>query len=364
MEIHEILNKTYLDNTLQTWFLTFGIAIVVALVLNVVIKKLIKLFKELALKTHNDIDDLIAELLEKTSFVLLIVFSLIVSTLFLNVTDELAKIRLNIIIIALILQFGFWASGFVNYFVKRKISGLEFKAGATITQIKSVGFVIKVVLWIAVVLIIIDNFGFDITTLIAGLGIGGIAIALAVQNVLGDLIASLSIILDRPFEIGDFIIVDDLMGDVEDIGLKTTRVRSLSGEQLIFSNNDLLQSRIKNYKRMNERRVLFNIGLTYDTPVEKLKKVPEIIQDVIDNISKARFDRAFFKEYGDFSLNFEIVYYVSSSDYSEYAIVQQDINLGLLQRFIDEKIDFAYPTQTLFMNKLYEQNGKEGEKSE
>ena len=363
MEIQELLNKTYLDNTVQAWVLSFGIAIIVALILNIVIKRLIKLFKKLADKTRNDIDDLIAELLEKTSFILLIVFSLILSTLFLNITDEIGKVRQNIIIIALIVQLGLWASGFVNYFVDKRIGRLEFKTGATITQVKSIGFLVKVILWIAVVLLIIDNLGFDITTLIAGLGIGGIAIALAVQNVLGDLIASLSIILDRPFEVGDFIIVDDLMGDVEDIGLKTTRVRSISGEQLIFSNNDLLQSRIKNYKRMNERRILFSLGVTYETSAEKLKKIPSLVEEVINGVSKARFDRAFFKDYGDFSLNYEIVYYVLSSDYSDFAVVQQNINLGIFEKFSEEKIDFAYPTQTLFMNNARLDNKDEGEKN-
>ncbi len=173
-------------------------------------------------------------------------------------------------------------------------------------------------------LLALDNLGVDVTALVAGLGVGGIAVALAVQSILGDLFASLSIVLDKPFVIGDFIIVGDLLGTVENVGIKTTRVRSLSGEQLIFSNADLLNSRIRNYGRMYERRVVFTVGVTYDTPRHKLE---------------------------DFSLDFETVYYVQDPAYNLYMDIQQAINLELYQRFADEGIEFAYPTQTLFLAK-------------
>jgi len=200
-----------------------------------------------------------------------------------------------------------------------------------------------------ILLLALDNMGVDITALIAGLGIGGIAVALALQNVLGDLFASLSIVLDKPFVIGDFIIVDDLLGTVERIGLKTTRVRSLYGEQLVFSNSDLLNSRIRNYKRMFERRILFSIGVTYQTPHEKLATIPGIIREVIESQEQVRFDRAHFKEYGDSALKFEIVYYVLVPDYNTHMDIQQAINLAIVRRFEEEKIEFAFPTQTLYL---------------
>jgi small-conductance mechanosensitive channel len=174
-------------------------------------------------------------------------------------------------------------------------------------------------------------------------------VALAVQNILGDLFASLSIVLDKPFVIGDFLIIGDLMGSVEHVGLKTTRVRSLSGEQLIFSNADLLKSRIRNYGRMYERRVVFRIGVTYETPRAKLKSIPGIIREVIEGRDNARFDRSHFMEYADYSLNFETVYYVLSPDYNVYMDIQQDIYFQLHERLEQEEIEFAYPTQKLFL---------------
>jgi small-conductance mechanosensitive channel len=214
-----------------------------------------------------------------------------------------------------------------------------------------VSWVGRVVLWAVVMLLVLDNLGIDITALVAGLGIGGIAVALAVQNILGDLFASLSIVLDKPFVVGDFLVVDDCLGSVEYVGLKTTRLRSLSGEQLVISNADLLKSRLRNYGRMYERRVLFALGVTYQTPREKLEKIPGIIKEAVDGQEKVRFDRAHFKAYGDFALNFETVYYVLDPDYARYMDIQQAVNLKIHEAFESEAIEFAYPTQTLFLER-------------
>jgi small-conductance mechanosensitive channel len=181
--------------------------------------------------------------------------------------------------------------------------------------------------------------------------VGGIAVALAAQNILGDLFSSMSIVLDKPFVLGDFIIVGDLMGTVEKIGLKTTRIKSLSGEQLVFSNSDLLNSRIRNFKRMQERRAVFSIGVTYETPYEKLQTIPATIREVIESQELARFDRAHFASYGDFALVFEIVYYMKRPEYDLYMDTQQAINLELFRRFAESGIAFAYPTQTVHLNK-------------
>jgi len=212
------------------------------------------------------------------------------------------------------------------------------------------GFVSKVTLWTIVVLLALDNFPkVEVDTLIASLGIGGVAVALAVQNILGDLFASLSIVLDKPFILGDFITVEDYRGTVVHIGLKSTRLRSLTGEQLIFSNSDLLNSRIRNYKRMEERRVVFTISVTYQTSYEKLVTIPTIIQEIIEAQSQTSFDRVHFKEYGEFALNFEVVYYMLISNYDTFMDAQQAINLALFKRFAEESIAFAYPTQTVLV---------------
>jgi small-conductance mechanosensitive channel len=232
----------------------------------------------------------------------------------------------------------------------RREQQLEEDAGA-VAALDIVGFLVRVSVWAIVFLLALDNLGINITALVAGLGVGGIAVALAAQNIISDLFASLSIVLDRPFVLGDFLVIDDYYGNVEKVGLKTTRVRSLSGEQLVFSNNDLLNSRIRNYGQMVERRIVFEIGVVYDTPHEKLEQIPKIIEDIVIKQELARFDRAHFHQYGAYSLNFEIVYYVESSDYKLYMDIQQAVNLQIFRSFADAGIEFAYPTQTLFVNR-------------
>jgi len=176
-------------------------------------------------------------------------------------------------------------------------------------------------------------------------------VALAVQNILSDLLASLSIVLDKPFMVGDYVVVDTLSGTVQHIGLKTTRIRSLSGEQLIFSNNDLLKSRIRNYKRMDERRIVFGFGVIYQTPVEKLMLIKNQVAEIIEKQEHARLDRVHFKEYGDSSLNFEVVYFVDSPEYVLYMDIQENINLAIFRRFAEEGIEFAYPTRTIYVQR-------------
>jgi small-conductance mechanosensitive channel len=211
---------------------------------------------------------------------------------------------------------------------------------------------IRVVVWGLATVVLLDNLGFRINTVIAGLGIGGIAVALAAQNILGDLFAYFTIMFDRPFEIGDFLIVGEYMGVVNHLGVKTTRIGSLGGEQIIMSNKDLTDSRVRNYKRMEKRRVLFRLGVTYQTPYEKLKEIPGTIRGIIEGTEETVFDRAHFSSYGDFSLVFEVVYYVTDRDYTKYMNIQEQINFRIHEEFERQKIEFAYPTQTLYLNKV------------
>lgn len=207
------------------------------------------------------------------------------------------------------------------------------------------------VLYCGLLLVVLQNLNVDVTALVTGLGIGGVAVALAMQNILGDLFGSLSITLDKPFVVGDFIVAGDDMGTIERIGVKTTRVRALSGEQLVFSNSDLLKSRIHNYKRMQERRVVFRVSATYETTPELLERVPGLIRRAIERLKgKTRFDRAHFFRFGDSSMDFEACYYVLSADYNTYMDVQQAILLDIARAFAAEGIAMPYPTQTLFMH--------------
>ncbi|MGP1680746.1 MAG: mechanosensitive ion channel family protein [Giesbergeria sp.] len=196
-------------------------------------------------------------------------------------------------------------------------------------------------------MLLLDNLGFDVNALVAGLGIGGIAIGLALQNILGDLFASLSIVLDKPFQVGDFVVIDDFSGTVENIGLKTTRLRSLSGEVLVFSNGDLTKSRLRNYKLMKERRIPFTFGIAFSATPEQLEQLPGAVKRVVDAQEQARFDRTHFTGFSGASLDFEVVYWMRTPDYSAYRDVQQAINLGMMREFASIGVEFAVSTRTV-----------------
>jgi small-conductance mechanosensitive channel len=252
--------------------------------------------------------------------------------------------------IGLVLQLGLWGTAALTTFLTLRRARQLAADPSTVAAMDLVGFLLRLVLWAAVLLVLLDNLGVNVTTLIAGLGVGGIAVALAAQNVLGDLFSSLAIVLDKPFVVGDFIVVGEFMGSVEHVGLKTTRLRSLSGEQVVFSNTDLLNSRVRNHGRMFERRVLNSIGVTYQTPAPKLAQIPATIREIVEGQQKVRFDRAHFRAFGDSALQFEFVYYVLTPDYNFHMDVQQRINLTLFERFAAEGIEFAYPTQTVLVS--------------
>jgi small-conductance mechanosensitive channel len=209
--------------------------------------------------------------------------------------------------------------------------------------------VMNLVIWVIGLLFLLDNLGFQISTIVAGLGISGIAVALAAQALLGDLFSYFVIFLDRPFEIGDFVIFGDILGTIEKIGVKTTRIRSLGGEEIIVSNADLTSSRVRNYKRMQERRIVFGFGVLYQTEPEQLRAIPGVVREVVEAQENVRFDRAHFKAFGNSSLDFEVVYYVLSPDYTVYMNIQQEINLALVDAFAARGIGFAYPTQTIYV---------------
>lgn len=311
----------------------------------------LRYLERVASSTETVIDDFLIDVLSATRVLLAAAIGLYLGSHFLTLPAGLEKWVDRIFVIALILQLGFWASRGLIFWLRNHFSrGEEIDQGARTMTLSLLSFLGRVVVWVLVLLSMLDNLGINVTALVASLGIGGIAIALAAQNILGDLFASLTIAIDKPFVIGDFIILGNEMGTVEHVGLKTTRLRSLSGEQIIMSNNDLLQSRIHNYKRMAERRALFAIGVTYDTPAEKLELIPKLIEQAVTAQAEARFDRAHFKSFGAYSLDFETVYYVLKPDYNTYMNVQQAINLQLVRGFAEHNIEFAFPTQTLHLN--------------
>jgi small-conductance mechanosensitive channel len=343
------LDAEYYGNTVEAWLIAAGITVAAWLILFAVRAAAVSAVKRLTSKTAFAWDDVLAAVIPRTHGLFLLTLAFLAGSRPLTLTENADTLLRNVIVIVGIIQIGRWASAAVTFVVGKQRELRQKDDPASVTTIGALGLLVRVIIWILVGLLILANAGVEIGPLIAGLGVGGIAIALAVQTVLKDLLASLSIMLDKPFVVGDFLIIGDLMGSVEHIGLKTTRIRSLSGEQLVFSNNDLLASRIRNFGRMKERRVVFKLGVTYDTTRDKLGKIPGLIKTAIESQEKTRFDRSHFNEYGNFSLNIETVYYVAVPDYVTYADIQQAVNLRINEEFEKEGIEFAYPTQTILL---------------
>jgi small-conductance mechanosensitive channel len=362
--IRELLDFRFMENTGEQWLLAAGIAVVFYVVFFIIKPVVRARLSRLAKRTETHWDDAVLDLLANTKSLALLIFALFFGSLALTLTDKVRTIILSVTLIALIVQGGLWASQLLHYWLKRSMEKRRKEDPGSVAALNVSSWVARLIIWSIVLLLILDNLGINITALVAGLGVGGIAVALAVQNILGDLFASLSIVLDKPFAVGDFIIIDDYLGSVENVGLKTTRLRSLSGEQLVMSNADLLSSRIRNYGRMYERRIVFNLGVTYQTPREKLKKIPGIIREAVESQEKTRFDRSHFKAYGDFSLDFETVYYVLEPDYNVYMDIQQSVNLAIHERFEQETIEFAYPTQTVYVERVGVSAVGDGEKTD
>lgn len=291
--------------------------------------------------------EMLAETVRATSLPLLLPVALYAGASALDLPARLDRFVQLAAVVALLLQAGLWTNRWLAHWVARKVELSREREPREATALGLIGFAGRIAVWSLVLLLALAQLGFDITALIAGLGIGGVAVALAVQNILGDLFASLSIVLDKPFEVGDFIVVDDLRGTIERVGIKSTRVRSLDGELLVFANADLLKSRIRNFQRMRERRIQFTIGVVYQTSMGKVRDIPRMLREIVERTEKTRFERAHFKEYGDSALVFETVYYVLAPDYNTYMNVQQEINLAIMERFGRERIEFAYPTRTL-----------------
>lgn len=332
------MDFTFLDNTFERWAIAIAVTLGATLAMHWLRTLALHRMTALSQRTPTMADDLVARMLHKTYLVLLLAMAVHLGALALDLTDKQRLVTSRISITALILQLAIWGDTLLRAWRDYNRAGDGRKASRTI-----VCFLLRLTLWVIAFLMVLDNFGFNITALVASLGIGGIAVALAVQNILGDLFASLSIMLDKPFEIGDFIIVGDVLGSVEHIGLKTTRLRGLGGEQVIFSNGDLLKSRIHNHKRMESRRVAFVLRVAYGASEQQLARVPELVREVVTAQPDVVFERAHFFNFAEWSLNFEVVYHFQSPDYIAHMDAQQAILLEIYRRFEREQIRFAHP---------------------
>jgi small-conductance mechanosensitive channel len=351
MNYRDWINYEVFGNSLLLWAIAAGIFVVAALVFAIARRVIARSLTRLS---HNDDTSKLtvaAHVVRRTRGWFILIFALFLASRPLTLPETVSTIWTQIVVIALLIQLGRWVvSGIGESITIRREEKFSEDPGS-IAALDMMNFIMRVAVWSLVFLLALDNLGVNITALVAGMGVGGIAVALAAQNIIGDLFSSLSIVLDKPFIVGDFLIIGDFLGSVEKVGLKTTRIRSLSGEQLIFSNTDLLNSRIRNYGRLFERRIVFSIGVTYQTPAEHLKEIPALIKAAIEAEDDTRFDRSHFQKYGDFALNFETVYYVLSPDYARYMDIQQAVNLKIYEDFAERGIEFAYPTQTLYLNR-------------
>ena len=344
-----VVDVIFYGNTVREYLIAFGISAAVIVLVALIRALTAKRFQR-AGDTATDLDDFALDLARRTKLFLLILPAIHLGLRVLTVPVDLRHFVQQAATLSLIAQGALWCAAVVDFWLTRYRERRAQVQPEAVTTINAFRLAAVVAIWIVAFLAAIDNLGFDITALIAGLGIGGVAIALATQNILGDLFASLSIVLDKPFVVGDFIIVGETLGTVEHIGLKTTRIRSLWGEQVVVSNGDLLKSRIRNMKRMAERRVQFKVGVTYQTPAAALEQIPGMIRAIIEQQPQTRVDRIHFMAFADSWLEFEIVYWIPSPDYNVYADIQQAVNLGIVRAFEGAGVEFAYPTRTLYVN--------------
>lgn len=349
IHILKSLSLPIFHNTLVAYVTGLGVAVLLFFVLAILRRVMRREYKRLLATDHVELIEIPIAALSRTTTLFLVCIAVFVGLQLLSISSRTHAVLLSAISILLFWQAGVWASAATTAWLDRKRNAHLAGDRAAASSIGVVAFMVKALIWVMVLLLTLQNLGIKITTLVAGLGVGGIAVALAVQNVLGDLFASLSITFDQPFFVGDFVVLDAFAGSVEHIGIKSTRLRSISGEQIIVSNADLLKSRLRNYGRMNERRILFTIGVTYDTPVEQLEEIPKMLREIIQGVAETRFDRSHFANHGNSSLDFETVYYVLSADYTKHMDIQQEIRLRIHRAFEKAGIEFAYPTQRLIV---------------
>ncbi|MGN6666347.1 MAG: mechanosensitive ion channel family protein [Trinickia sp.] len=328
------------------WLSAACVAVVTYLALAWLLKIAIARLEVVAKRTSTPIDDSVVLILRGTNRLTLVAAALLISANFLNLPDKWSNRLDHLWFLVIGFQIASWLNRAITLWTQRRLTAQHDVAyNPVITRMTS--WITRALLWTILVLAVLANMGVDITAFVASLGVGGVAVALAVQNILGDLFASLAIGLDKPFEIGDFVVFGDIAGSIEHIGLKTTRIRSLSGEEIVCGNTALLKSTIHNYKRMSQRRIVFGFGITREATSEQLREVTSVVKKAVESAGKTRFDRAHFKAFGASSLDFEVVYYVTDPDYNLYMDIQQAINLELVEEFERMGLSLAFPTHTV-----------------
>jgi len=349
----QFLNYKLGPNLVGNYLLSLLIFLLTIVVLKIFKGVGLRRIKKIIALKKTDIGDWLMKIIESLGWPLYLILALWVSFQFLVLPEKVEKYFSYLVLITLIFYAIKISQEIINFGAEKLVKkrGEEGKR-IEIPVMNLLNGILKAGLWVIAFILILENLGVQITSLIAGLGIGGIAIAFALQSILSDIFACLSLYFDKPFEPGDFIIVGEQLGTVEKIGIKSTRIKSLWGEEVVIPNKELTETKVRNFKRLERRRIEFTFGVEYSTPTEKLKKIPEIVREIIEKIKLAKLDRVHFQKFGDFSLIFDVVYYVLTPSYNTYMDIQQEINFALKERFEKEKIRFAFPTQTIYINKI------------
>lgn len=349
MDLQQFLDYQILGVSVVRWALILVIVLLAVLVLGAVKRFLMNRIVALSEK-HEDVQWLnyVEAMFGKTKVFLYLAVGLFAGLTIFEAPERFADRGRALVQVLVVIQLGVWATAASDVLIDRFKSKIEDDP-SQVTALSAVNFLIEVVIWSIVALLALDNLGFDVTALIASMGIGGVAVALAAQKILGDLFAFFSIIVDKPFLRGDFLVVGDEVGSVEQIGIKTTRLRSLEGEQIIFSNEDLLNSRIRNFKRMEDRREALKFGVTYDTPEEYVDTIPDIVEEIVTQRELVEFDRAHLVNFGESALMYELVYSVLSPEYNTALDIREDILSSIFKEFRARGIEFAFPTRTVHL---------------
>ena len=349
MTFEEFLSYYLWGNSIKDYIIALIVFVLAVVIFRIIKYEIVKKLRKVAGKTKAEVDDVLIKIVDKIGWYFYIFFAVCASLKFIQVPDAVNMFftyATPIVVVFIIVRS---LQQFVDYGMRKLAKEKQQETEASVVNI--LGKIMRGALWAIAFIYIISLFGYDITTVVASVGVFGIVLAFGLQHILSDIFASFSIFFDKPFDVGDFIIVGDTLGVVKKVGIRSTRIQSLWGQEVVIPNQDLTSTRINNYKKMEKRRVQFSFGVVYDTSAEKLEKALDVTKEVVDKVELAELDRVHFKEYGDYSLNFEVVYYVNTPDYNKYMDIQQEINLLLKKRFEKEGICFAYPTQTVIVNK-------------
>ena len=346
----DFLSLNFLDNPLTIWLKAAAFAVGIYILLSLIKTLSLKKLAAITARSENMLDDLFLKVVEQTRGQFILALGLFAGSKLISFPEKWPDIINKVFFLIAALQAGLWIGGLINHLVStREVKDSEDKKEQT--AIHAFGLFGKILVWAIISLVTLQNIsGMELNALVTSLGIGGIAVGLAIQNILKDIFASLSIFLDKPFLVGDYIVVDDASGTVENIGLKSTRIRTLLGEEVVFSNSDLLESRIHNFRKLERRLVIINIGISPETPYEALQELPSLFKEIIQEQKDATVNRVNLSEIADYTFNYEIVFHVESADFALFMDTKEAILLEIIKRLQEKGINMPYPTQAVLLN--------------